>query len=152
MLVWRHISAVSGGYVDASLPSRNAFHCPLSAQGYCRSVGRASLEEVTSGSLLIKALATERQVGRLCLLLFKHSANSSRRARGSFTLVYLPHAAVVRLDARRRCYPHTENDGLNLVFEYWPILAGRTARQRGSHGCCLPQMTHSHSKIIYVLP
>ncbi len=47
--------------MGASLPSGNT----LVAQGYSRSVWRASLEEMAYGNLFIRALAVERQLGRL---------------------------------------------------------------------------------------
>ncbi len=56
-MVWRHVSAVGGGSVGASLPSGNTFHCPLTAQGHSRSVWRASLEDKASGNLLLLELS-----------------------------------------------------------------------------------------------
>ncbi len=40
-------------------------HCPMSAQGHARSVWRASPKDKASGNLLVRALAVERQIGRL---------------------------------------------------------------------------------------
>ncbi len=67
-MVWSHVAAVSGGFMGAHLPSRNTFHCPLGAQGHSRSVWRASLEEMASGSLSIRAFVEECQFGRLSRL------------------------------------------------------------------------------------
>ncbi len=74
-MVWRHVSAVGGGSVDASLPSGNTFHCPLAARGHSRSVWRASLEDKVSGNLLVRALAVERQLGSL--RRWRHGSSSS---------------------------------------------------------------------------
>ncbi len=54
-MISRHVSVVSVGCAGASLPSGNAFYCPLGVQGHSRSNVRASLEDKASGKLLIRA-------------------------------------------------------------------------------------------------